>query len=78
MISRTVSLFIVLSFIGTTYAINGAENAWVMGFEQECAKGAERRRRGIIKRSGLGRELGPHGIREFVNAQQVWVGPAQT
>ena len=20
-------------------------------------------------------ELGPHGIREFVNAQQVWVGP---
>lgn len=32
---------------------------------------------GGIKRSGFGRELGPHGIHEFVNAQQVWVGPAQ-
>ena len=32
---------------------------------------------GGIKASGLGRELGPHGIMEFVNAQQVWVGPAR-
>ncbi|MEQ8558173.1 MAG: NAD-dependent succinate-semialdehyde dehydrogenase [Henriciella sp.] len=32
---------------------------------------------GGIKSSGLGRELGPHGIMEFVNAQQVWVGPVQ-
>jgi len=31
---------------------------------------------GGIKQSGYGKELGPQGIREFVNCQQVWIGPS--
>jgi succinate-semialdehyde dehydrogenase/glutarate-semialdehyde dehydrogenase len=30
---------------------------------------------GGAKKSGVGKELGPHGIKMFVNAQQVWIGP---
>jgi acyl-CoA reductase-like NAD-dependent aldehyde dehydrogenase len=32
---------------------------------------------GGIKRSGYGRELSDYGIKEFVNIQTVWVGPAK-
>jgi succinate-semialdehyde dehydrogenase/glutarate-semialdehyde dehydrogenase len=30
-----------------------------------------------VKRSGYGRELSEFGIKEFMNIQTVWVGPAR-
>ena len=32
---------------------------------------------GGVKKSGYGRELSEFGIKEFVNIQTVWVGPAK-
>ncbi|TVR45985.1 MAG: NAD-dependent succinate-semialdehyde dehydrogenase [Planctomycetota bacterium] len=60
-----------------------AEAAWELGRQiitgqiviNGIVKTDPRLPSGGIKRSGYGRELGPHGIRAFVNAQQVWIGP---
>ena len=56
---------------GEAFARRVATGQWVVN---GVVKTDPRLPSGGIKKSGYGRELGPHGIREFVNAQQVWVG----
>ncbi len=58
--NKTTADFLAMNIESGQVAING------------IVKTDSRLPSGGVKQSGIGRELGPHGIREFVNAKQIW------